>query len=48
MASSQFIESLKRLYDHGKIAIFKLEEMKKNKTITEENYQYIVSKKESR
>lgn len=46
--SPQFIESLRRLYDNGRIAIFKLDKMKKDGAITEEDYQYIVSKKESR
>ena len=46
--SPQFIESLRRLYNNGRIAIFKLEQMKKDKAITEDDYQYIISKKESR
>ena len=46
--SPQFMESVRRLYNNGRIAIFKLEQMKKDKAITEDDYQYIISKKESR
>lgn len=41
---SEFVNSLRRLFLKGKIAIFKLEEMKNNKKITQEEYDYIIKK----
>jgi len=43
ISHSQFVESLKRLYKHGKIAIFKLKNMKTEGKITEDEFQYITS-----
>lgn len=41
---SQFAESLKRLFEHGKLAIFKLEELRSEGKITEEEFNYITNK----
>lgn len=41
---SQFAESLKRLFEHGKLAIFKLEELRSEEKITEEEFNYITNK----
>lgn len=40
---TEFIESLKRLFDNGKIAVFKLEELKKSGRITESDFEYITT-----
>lgn len=40
-----FIESLKRLFLSGEIAIFKLNELKKKGKITEKDYEYITNSK---
>lgn len=45
---SEFIESLKRLFSNGNIAIFKLEQLKKNGKISEEEFEYITQDKEGR
>lgn len=42
---NQFIESLKRLYNDGKIAIFKLNKLLESKVITDEEYEYITRRK---
>ena len=38
---SLFVESLKRLFDAGEIAFFKIDDYKKRGVITEEEYRYI-------
>ncbi len=38
---SQFVESLKRLYKNGEIAIFKLNKLLESKVITDEEYEHI-------
>lgn len=43
-----FIKTLVELYAVGKIQATKLRELLKNKTITQEEYEYIVNSKEKR
>ena len=38
---SQFVESLKRLFESGQLAFFKIDDFKKRGVITEEEYRYI-------
>lgn len=40
---SELVESLKRLYFQGKISSKKLNDMLINKTITKEEYKYIIA-----
>lgn len=42
---NQFVESLKRLYRNGEIAIFKLNKLLESKAITDEEYEYITHRK---
>lgn len=44
----EFVESLKRLFTNGNIAVFKLEELKKNEKISQEEFDYITQDKEGR
>ena len=43
---TEFIESLRRLFLNNKINSSKLEELKTNDVITENDYEYITSEKE--
>lgn len=45
MTITIFAESLKRLYSDGKIAIFKLKELKEEGKITNKEYEYIIANK---
>lgn len=42
---SQFVESLKRLYENGEVAVFKLNKLLESKVITDEEYEYITHRK---
>lgn len=39
---NQFVESLKRLFQGGKITLEKLQQLLLNKKITEQEYDYII------
>lgn len=45
---NEFVESLKRLFSSGNVAIFKLEELKKKGKISEKEFEYITQDKEGR
>lgn len=43
---SKFVESLKRLYSASRVNVVKLDELKTNGKITQEEYNHILSKVE--
>lgn len=40
---SMFVESLKRLYKSEKVTLVKLDQLKTNGKVTEEEYKYIIT-----
>lgn len=42
---TEFIKSLRRLFQNGKIAVFKLEELKKSGKISNDEFGYIIATK---
>ena len=42
--TTEFVESLQRLFSSGKIALFKLDELKNKGVISQKGYEYITAK----
>lgn len=42
--TTEFVESLQRLFSSGRIALFKLDELKNKGVISQKDYEYITAK----